>query len=140
MRLATVTTDLPLAADSPVRFGVDAFCAICKKCATNCPGRAIPSDGKSIYKAVEKWKIDQVACVRFWTANPEKWSSCNTCIKDCPWSKPDVWYHHLATKAAARSSMARRLLLWADDLIYGKHPYYEVSWLGYTSHRVGPRK
>lgn len=139
LRLATVTTDLPLAIDNPVNLGVDAFCSICEKCSSNCPGRAISSGGKSLYKGVEKWKIDQVACVRFWTANPEKWSSCDTCIKDCPWSKPDVWYHHLATKAAARSSVARRLLLWLDDRIYGKHPYYRVNWLGYSSHRVGPR-
>lgn len=140
LRLATVTTDLPMAADRPVNLGVRAFCEMCKKCATNCPGRAIQQGPRAVYKGADKWKIDQVACIRFWTANPDKWSSCDTCIKDCPWSKPDVWYHHLSTRAAARSAIARKLLLWADDLIYGKHPYYRVGWLGYTSYRVGPRK
>ncbi len=139
LRLATVTTDLPLAIDSPVDLGVDASCNVCNKCATNCPVGAIPLGDKRPCKGFDKWKIDQAACVRFWTANPEKWSSCNTCIKTCPWSKPDVWYHHLATKAAARSAAARRFLVWLDDRIYGKHPYYDTKWLGYSSHRVGPR-
>ena len=37
IRLSVVTTDLPLTYDQPIRFGVQHFCSICKKCATNCP-------------------------------------------------------------------------------------------------------
>ncbi|MFQ5827128.1 MAG: hypothetical protein ACE5IA_07200, partial [Dehalococcoidia bacterium] len=80
LRLATVTTDLPLEPDKPVQIGVDAFCYICKKCATNCPIQAVPTGDKAPYKRVNKWKIDQEACIRFWTANPEQWASCLNCI------------------------------------------------------------
>lgn len=35
VRLAVVTTDLPLMHDAPVSIGVQHFCAICKKCSDN---------------------------------------------------------------------------------------------------------
>jgi reductive dehalogenase len=139
LRLATVTTDLPLDPDKPVSLGVDAFCCICKKCATNCPIQAVPMGEKAPYKGVNKWKIDQEACIRFWTTNPEQWASCLTCLKACPWSQPDAWYHRASTWTAARSRVARRLLLWMDDAMHGKHPFYNVSWMGFRSKRVGTR-
>ncbi len=42
IRLGTVTTDLPLAIDSPVDIGVQAMCTDCNKCAINCPAQCIP--------------------------------------------------------------------------------------------------
>ena len=46
VRLATVTTDLPLVPDSPVNIGAVATCKICRKCAENCPSQALPHGGK----------------------------------------------------------------------------------------------
>ena len=43
LRLACVTTDLPMALDKPRDLGVQDFCRRCKKCAENCPPRAIPT-------------------------------------------------------------------------------------------------
>ena len=42
VRLAAVTTDLPLVPDKPVDIGVRDFCSICKKCAVCCPSGSIP--------------------------------------------------------------------------------------------------
>ena len=36
LRLAKVYTDLPLAIDRPIEFGVQQFCLTCKKCARKC--------------------------------------------------------------------------------------------------------
>ena len=42
LRLSKVITDLPLVADSPIDFGVTEFCAVCKKCADQCPSDSYP--------------------------------------------------------------------------------------------------
>ena len=40
-KVSVVTTDLPLLPDRPVDFGLQAFCRACKRCAHECPSRAI---------------------------------------------------------------------------------------------------
>jgi reductive dehalogenase len=131
VRLATVTTDLPLAADSPVDIGVVSTCQVCRKCAENCPSQAIPHGGREIIRGVEKWNVDPGRCLRFWVANPHKWNDCARCISVCPWNRPNVWYHKVATKAVGRSAKARRFLLWLDDAMRGRKPKPRVRWLDY---------
>jgi reductive dehalogenase len=132
VRLGSVTTDLPLAIDSPVDLGVLPFCEECKKCATNCPSRSIPEGGKVVVRGVEKWQINPDTCLRYWASNPTKWFNCSLCIATCPWSKPNRWWHRASTWSAARSSLARKMLLWLDDLVYGKTPRYKMKWLDYV--------
>jgi hypothetical protein len=52
VRLGAVTADLPLMPDEPVAFGVQDFCAICLKCAENCPSSAIPAGAKTSVRGV----------------------------------------------------------------------------------------
>ena len=131
LRLGTVTTDLPLAPDRPVDIGIQDSCERCRKCATNCPSRSIPTEGKTIVRGVEKWQIRPDPCYLYWHSNPEKHSACSVCIKVCPWNKPHKWYHVAAAGAPSHSSLAGTLLLWLDDLLYGKRPRYKVKWLNY---------
>jgi reductive dehalogenase len=131
VRLATVTTDLPLVPDSPVDIGAVATCAMCKKCAVNCPSQALPHGGKEVVRGVEKWNVDPERCLRFWVANPQKWNDCARCISVCPWSRPNVWHHQWATRAASRSWVAIKALLLLDDLIRGRRPKPRVRWLDY---------
>ena len=42
VRLGKVYTDLPMAHDQPVHFGVKQFCDTCQRCAQGCPVKAIP--------------------------------------------------------------------------------------------------
>ncbi|MBI4320399.1 MAG: reductive dehalogenase [Chloroflexi bacterium] len=135
VRLGTVTTDLPLAVDRLVNVGVEEFCAICKKCADNCPSRSIPSGGKEIVRGVEKWAINPDTCLRYWLSKPEQHVSCSLCIAVCPWNKPVSWYHRMGVWSARRSGLARRALLWLDDVMYGRRPRYRVEWLDYVSER-----
>lgn len=131
MRLATVTTDLPLGIDQPVDYGITRICEICKKCARNCPGGALTTGDKSVIRGVRKWPNDQERCMRFWTRDHSKYDNCGRCIGVCPLNKPNTWWHRLAWVGAQRSKLFVRLLLQVDDLIWGKRPVHKFKWLNY---------
>jgi ferredoxin len=59
VRLGAVTTDLPLIVDGRVEHeDVLDFCRICKKCAENCPSRAIPFDDRREIDGALRWQIN----------------------------------------------------------------------------------
>lgn len=119
IRLAVVTTDLPLNYDKPIAFGVQDFCTFCKKCTVNCPSGAVESGGKKICKGVEKWQSEQESCYRFWRLQG---TDCSVCIKVCPYSHPNTLLHNLVRRAIRKNPLARRLALMGDDLFYGRRP------------------
>jgi len=119
IRLAIVTTDLPLQPDPPICFGVQHFCEICKKCATNCPSGSIEKEGKADFCGVEKWQNRQDTCYRFWRTQG---TDCSICIRVCPYSHPNSVIHNLVRWFVGRNALARKLMLWADDLFYGRRP------------------
>lgn len=84
LRLATVTTDMPLTLDSPVDLGVQEFCEYCVACAKACPAGAIPQGGKTDVRGIRKWALDAEKCYRYWH---EAGSDCGICIATCPWSR-----------------------------------------------------
>jgi reductive dehalogenase len=117
LRLACVTTDLPLALDAPVDLGVQDFCEKCLKCATNCPSGAIPKGDKVEVRGVRRWQIDPVKCLLYWG---HLGAACTICQAVCPWSKPPTLPHRVIAQVAFRVPAARRALVWADDLVYGR--------------------
>lgn len=119
VRLAVVTTDLPLQVDKPVAFGVQHFCELCKKCATVCPSGSIDTGTKDVYAGVLKWQTRQDTCYRAWRTQG---SDCNLCVKACPYSHPATLVHNLVRRLTFRNASARRLLQKADDLFYGRRP------------------
>ena len=119
LRLSVVTTNLPLTQDKPIVFGVQDFCDFCRKCATNCPSGSIESGVKGVYRGVEKWKVEQDSCYKYWRTLG---SDCSVCIKVCPYSHPDTILHNLVRWAVRRNKLARRLALLGDDLFYGRCP------------------
>ena len=119
VRLAVVTTDLPLEQDEPITFGVQDFCRTCMKCADICPSTSIDKGEKLDHSGVEKWQSRQDTCYRYWrTAG----SDCGLCIKVCPYSHPAGSAHDMVRWLIKRNPMARRLALWSDDLLYGRRP------------------
>jgi reductive dehalogenase len=48
-KAAIVTTDMPLAVDKPIDFGLQDFCKKCGKCARECPSQAISYDDKIMH-------------------------------------------------------------------------------------------
>ena len=99
VRLAGVTTNMPLVATAPDRFGADEFCATCQICTRECPPDAIAED-KQMVRGVERWYVDFDKCIPYFAES----ASCGICIAVCPWTRPAVRPKLLAT-------MARRLQL-----------------------------
>jgi epoxyqueuosine reductase len=97
LRLAGVTTDMPLVATKPDCFGADDFCSTCQVCTNVCPPGAI-SEHKQMVRGVERWYVDFDKCIPFFAET----ASCGICIAECPWTRPNVRPKLLAT-------MARRL-------------------------------
>jgi len=117
VRLAAVTTDLPLEEDERISFGVQDFCAFCLKCADNCPGGAISRGEKTDCAGVKKWQGNQEACYRVWR---KYGTDCGMCLSLCPYSKPDTFYHRIVRFLCERSALSRRLALRLDDFFYGR--------------------
>ena len=117
IRLGAVTTEIPLVPDKPIQFGVQDFCEKCKKCAENCPPKAIPDGGKTMVRGVEKWQLDIEKCYHYWRVIG---TDCGLCMKVCPFSHPDNLIHNILRTGVRRSPFARAVSLSGDGLFYGK--------------------
>ncbi len=82
-RLASVTTDLPLHADTPRDIGVDDFCSRCQVCCNVCPPDAIFPE-KQMVRGTMKWYVNFDKCIPYFNDT----LGCGICITDCPWSLP----------------------------------------------------
>jgi 4Fe-4S dicluster domain len=119
VRLAVVSTNMPLAPDAPMAFGVQHFCEICKKCATCCPSDAIAAGEREVVRGVEKWQSAQERCYHYWRRCG---TDCGVCLKVCPYAHPTSPFHDLVRWFVRRNPLSRRLALWGDDLAYGRRP------------------
>lgn len=99
VRLAGVTTDMPLVATAPDRFGADEFCASCQVCTRACPPGAIAPE-KQMVRGVERWYVDFDKCIPFFAEA----ASCGICIAECPWTRPSARPKLLATMARRRAA------------------------------------
>jgi len=120
VRIGVVTTDLPLVPATPGDdLTVLDFCAICRKCATNCPVGAISHDDRTPIDEGRRWAIDSETCYRYWNVIG---TDCATCMKVCPFSHPDNLMHSIVRKAIRVSPGTRNLMLWMDEVVYGGKP------------------
>jgi reductive dehalogenase len=117
LRLAVVTTEMPVEHDSPVDIGVQSFCEACKICALSCPAGAIPTGDKTEFNGVRKWKLDEDRCYRYWH---RVGTDCALCMTSCPWTKPRNWLHALAAHAASITGPHQPLMVLAERLLYGR--------------------
>ena len=118
VRFGKIFTDMPLANDRPIRFGVQKMCNLCRRCTVACPASAIPNGrpsarqhNQSNIAGVEKWSVDGEACFGYWSKIN---SDCSVCIRVCPYTRnyrkrANRWWARLA------STPLRRLALWVDD-------------------------
>ena len=128
-KTAVITTNLPMAVDQPIDFGLQDFCGKCRKCARECPCGAISFGGKVMFNGYEMWKPDVEACTRYRVTNPNG-SACGRCMKMCPFNKKGLMQHRLALWAAIRMAPLRKLLIWLDDALgYGKRNPLWKWWL-----------
>ena len=119
-KAAVVTTDMPLAVDKPIDFGLQDFCSRCKKCARECPSKSISHGDKVMRNGYESWPNNVEKCSAMRVGNKHG-ASCGTCIKVCPWNKPFTLFHRTINWAMRNIPVARRLGVWGDDLLgYGQ--------------------
>ncbi len=118
LRLAVVSTEMPLAHDPPVDIGVQSYCETCQICAEECPIEAIPRGDKVVANGVRKWKLDEEKCYRYWHAAG---SDCGLCMVACPWTRPRAWLHRIIAEAASRKGPHQAWLTGAHRLVYGRH-------------------
>ena len=117
VRIGAVTTDLRLKHDGHIRLGADEFCSICRKCAENCPSRALSAGEKEWVRGVEKWTTDTEKCYSYWR---QVGSDCGICMAVCPFSHRNNWLHNLVRMMIPLNPWLRRIALIFDDLIYGR--------------------
>ncbi len=130
---AVVTTDLPLAIDKPIDFGLQDFCEKCKKCARECPVSAIPFGPKVMYNGYEIWKPDVQNCTSYRVSN-QRGASCGRCVKVCPWNKVDFPLHRLARWAAIHLKWSRRFLIRLDDWLgFGNRNPVKKWWFDHAN-------
>ncbi|MCJ7588363.1 MAG: reductive dehalogenase [Candidatus Aminicenantes bacterium] len=119
-KAAVVTTDMPLAVDKPIDFGLQDFCDKCGKCARECPGQAIGRGAKETHNGYERWTTDVKKCTSMRVGN-QLGSGCGMCIKVCPWNKPFTPFHRFVNRAIRDFPAVRSLAVKADDWLgYGK--------------------
>ena len=81
-RPSMVTTDLPMDVDTPLEFGVQNFCLLCRACMNNCPGGAIPKD-HILTEGVRRWVTDVEKCYPYSRLRKDY---CHICVDVCPFN------------------------------------------------------
>jgi reductive dehalogenase len=138
-----ILTDMPLIADGPIDLGVEDFCKICRKCASNCPTNSISFGPKVIYNGIQKYKINWLTCYKIRPYVADHYGSCLTCIAVCPFTKPDAWWRRVGAKILKTTPIKARppvvrALKWIDDTFWGEFPSRRVKFMGYdTGLKVG---
>ena len=112
------TTDMPLEADKPIDFGLQATCQMCLKCARECPCNAIAFGPKVMFNGYEMWKPDVEKCGRYRLANANG-SACGRCMKTCPYNREDLVESERLLWLSIEVPQSRRALIDYDDAING---------------------
>jgi len=124
-RLFPIATDMPLAHDKPIDFGLINFCKTCMKCAESCPAKAISFEREPTWEVRGPWNNpghkawfeDAVACREYMMTE-----NCGTCQSACPYTKnKGTAIHEIVKATAARTPVFNGMFARADDLFgYGQ--------------------
>lgn len=114
-RPGAVATDMPLAVDRPVDFGLQDFCSKCKICADACPSGAIPKGDKVVVRGVRRWDLDDEKCRQYWDTIG---GSCGICQVVCPFNHKNDLFHNTIRELAERAPSLQSLLIWGEKTFY----------------------
>ena len=126
-KASIVTTDLPMAVDKPIDFGLQDFCSKCKQCARYCPTGAISFGDKVMYNGYEKWPNDMEKCTKGRCGNT-KGSGCGVCVAVCPWNKPFTPFHRTVQWTMMHFPFARNFAVMGDRLFGYDKPNLKNKW------------
>ena len=116
LKSGVVTTDMPLAHDKPIDFGLQKFCESCNKCARECPSGAITAGPKLMFNGYEIWKSDSQKCTTYRVTNPGG-AMCGRCMKTCPWNLEGLFADKPFRWAAMKFPAAAPWLAKLDDAV-----------------------
>ena len=116
LKSGTVTTDLPLAHDKPINFGLQEFCNSCNKCARECPAGAITAGPKTMFNGYEIWKSDSQKCTSYRLTNLGG-AMCGRCMKTCPWNLEGIFKEKPFRWAAMNIPKLAPALAKLDDIV-----------------------
>jgi len=135
VRLCKVFTDMPMAYDKPIDFGLVEFCKGCKKCAEACPSRALSFDDEPSFKTRGPWNNpghkawfeDSYKCYEYWQ---KVGTGCGICLASCPYTKGDqAWIHEAVKATASVAPLADGAFRVMDNAFgYGKQHDPEQWW------------
>ncbi len=114
LKSGAVTTDMPMAHDQPIDFGLQRFCESCNKCARECPSGAITAGPKRMYNGYEIYKSDAEKCARYRITNAAG-GMCGRCMKTCPWNLEGLFAEAPFRWAAMHMPGSARWLAALDD-------------------------
>ena len=122
LRIGKIFTDLPLAHDRPIQFGVKKFCDICRRCSDACPPKAIANGeasdevhNRSNLEGVTKWTTDAEKCFGFWVSQV---TDCSICVRVCPYNRDyPRWIERI--RFWLMGTIMRRWMLKLDSLLQG---------------------
>jgi len=116
LKSGVVTTNLPMAHDRPIDFGLQRFCEHCNKCARECPSGAITAGPKLMFNGYEIWKSDSQKCATY-RITTEGGAMCGRCMKTCPWNLEGLFAEAPFRWAAMHLPAAAPLLARLDDTL-----------------------
>jgi reductive dehalogenase len=114
LKSGVITTDMPLAHDKPIDFGLQRFCESCNKCARECPSGAITAGPKRMFNGYEIWKSDSQKCATY-RITTQGGAMCGRCMKTCPWNLEGLFAEKPFRWAAMNVPQAAPLLAKLDD-------------------------
>ena len=116
LKSGVVTTDMPMAHDKPIDFGLQRFCESCNKCARECPAGAITAGPKKMFNGYEIWKSDSQKCTTYRITTPGG-AMCGRCMKTCPWNLEGLFSEKPFRWAAMNLPQTAPALAKLDDLV-----------------------
>ena len=116
LKSGVITTDMPLAHDQPIDFGLQSFCEACNKCARECPSGAITAGPKRMFNGYEIWKSDSQKCTTYRVTTPGG-AMCGRCMKTCPWNLEGLFRDGAFRKVAMAVPKAAPILAKLDDVL-----------------------
>lgn len=116
LKSGVITTNMPLAHDKPIDFGMQNFCESCNKCARECPSGAITAGPKMMFNGYEIWKSDSQKCTTY-RINQKGGAMCGRCMKTCPWNMEGLEHEKPLRWIAMNVPAMAGVLAKADDLI-----------------------
>ena len=114
LKSGVVTTDMPMAHDKPIDFGLQSFCESCNKCARECPAGAITAG--SMFNGYEIWKSDSQKCTTY-RITTEGGAMCGRCMKTCPWNLEGIFKEKPFRWAAMKVPKLAPVLAKLDDAV-----------------------